>query len=101
MALLHDASQSHEPPPLTPVQREILTALEGGRGTHVQERPAPPSPQGVRIGLGIFGILCLVVGTVAVFFFTIFGAILLFLGSATCVYALQAAAGAPEVPDRT
>lgn len=95
MALLHDANPSHEPPPLTPVQEDILLALEGGKGTsHIHDRPEPPSPQGVRAGLGAFGIGCMAVGTVAVFFFTIFGAILLFLGSATCVYALQASAGA-------
>jgi hypothetical protein len=76
---------------LTLDQREISAALDGERGTHLNDRPAAPSAVFWEVGLGILGIASLLVGVVLVFFFAALGSIVLVLGGMVCYMAFQGA----------
>jgi len=93
-------------PAATAVQLEIIDAMEGrGHATHVHDRPEPPSPIFWEVALGVFGIACLLVGVVLVFFFAALGSVVLVLGGILCAVAFEGAArheallGGPPPPE--
>jgi hypothetical protein len=90
MALSPDHPEARQPPP-TAAQLEIFEALDG-RATHVRDRPGPPSPLFWEVALGVFGIACLLVGVVLVFFFAALGSVVLVLGGILCAVSFEGAA---------
>ena len=90
MALFPDQPEAPRPPP-TAAQLEIFAALDG-RATHVRDRPKPPSPIFWEVALGVFGIACLLLGVVLVFFFAALGSVVLVLGGILCAVSFEGAA---------